>query len=121
MMVNEPVNVSWIKLKGYVKYSKQNVQLEAIEINLAKPIKFFTKKEHYAIWQRFLTQPKKGFLIYGLMVRNMYLVMKFLMLVENFSNNLKLSKMWSEHYTKELLKIPTSWQLYMWLKKWGNT
>ena len=51
----------------------------------------------------------------------MCLVMKFLMLVENYLSNSKLSKMLLELFMKESLKIPISWLLSMWLKKWEST
>jgi hypothetical protein len=51
----------------------------------------------------------------------MCLVMKFLMLVENSLSNSKLYKMLLELFMKESLKIPISWLLSMWLKKWEST
>jgi len=89
---NVRVNAFWTKLNDFAKFSKRIVPPETIENNSAKLTKFFTRKEAYVIWLRFLTPLKKASHTSGLMVKNMFSPMKFWMLVASYSSSFSLFK-----------------------------
>ena len=55
----------WISWNVFARFSRPTARPDHTANNSAKPIRYFIKREHFAISQKFWTQPKKASLICG--------------------------------------------------------